>query len=93
MVYPLGRRLSLQLLIGALIAAWAGPSLATTVSVDPMLREAPMGHRANGYLVSIEPESPSEELVGPLRPTSFRESPGYAYAITIGGGSVSMSFS
>ena len=36
-----------------------------------------MSHRANSYPVSIEPESPSEELVGPLRSTSFSGSAGY----------------
>lgn len=77
MTYALDRRLSPHLLLWMLIAACAEPTLAVTVSVDPTVSEAPMRHRANGYLVSFEPESPSEELVRPLRPTSFRGSAGY----------------
>ena len=55
-------------------AAW---SQAGTVMVDLGLEQAPMNHRANGYLVSIEPTEPSMELILPLKPTSFRGNAGY----------------
>ena len=39
-----------------------------------------MNHRANGYLVSIDPTQPSMDLILPLKPTSFRGSVGYVFA-------------
>jgi hypothetical protein len=52
-------------------------SAAVTITVDLAVEEGPMSHRANGYLVSVEPDSPASELIEPLRPNSFRGSAGY----------------
>jgi hypothetical protein len=54
-------------------------SSAVTITVDLAVEEGPMSHRANGYLVSVEPDSPASELIEPLRPTSFRGSAGYVF--------------
>ncbi len=50
---------------------------AGTIVVDLGVEQGPMNHRANGYLVSIEPHEPSMELILPLKPTSFRGNAGY----------------
>lgn len=52
-------------------------ALAVTVTVDLATQEGTMSHRANGYLVSVEPDRPPTDLIEPLRPTSFRGSAGY----------------
>ena len=57
-----------------LCAPW---SLAGTIRVDLRVEQGPMNHRANGYLVSIEPTDPPMELILPLKPTSFRGNTGY----------------
>ena len=57
-----------------LCAPW---SLAGTIRVDLGGEQGPMNHRANGYLVSIEPTDPPMELILPLKPTSFRGNTGY----------------
>lgn len=61
----------------ALVLLWATGSQAGTVVVDVAVEQGPMNHRANGYLVSIEPTEPGMELILPLRPTSFRGNAGY----------------
>lgn len=55
-------------------AAW---SLAGTITVDLAVEQGAMNHRANGYLVSIDPTQPSMDLILPLKPTSFRGNAGY----------------
>ncbi len=52
-------------------------SLAGTIRVDLGVEQGPITHRANGYLVSIEPTEPSLDLILPLKPTSFRGNAGY----------------
>ncbi len=54
-------------------------SSAVTITVDLAAEEGPMSHRANGYLVSVEPDSPPSDLIEPLRPRSFRGSAGYVF--------------
>ena len=54
-------------------------SHAGTIMVDLGVEQGPMNHRANGYLVSIEPDEPSMELILPLKPTSFRGNAGYVF--------------
>ena len=66
-------------LLGALALGVPISSSAVTVTVDFAVQEGPISHRANGYLVSVEPDSPSQELIEPLRPTSFRGSVGYVF--------------
>ena len=53
---------------------WAG-----TIMVDLGVEEGMMNHRANGYLVSIEPTQPTMDLIQPLKPGSFRGNPGYIF--------------
>lgn len=55
-------------------ATW---SQAGTIMVDLGVEQGPMNHRANGYLVSIEPAEPRMDLILPLKPTSFRGNAGY----------------
>ncbi len=57
-----------------LCAAW---SPAGTITVDLAVEQGAMNHRANGYLVSIDPTQPSMDLILPLKPTSFRGNAGY----------------
>jgi hypothetical protein len=64
-------------LVGVLVLGIPVASFAVTVTVDFAVREGPMSHRANGYLVSVEPDSPVSPLIEPLRPTSFRGNAGY----------------
>jgi hypothetical protein len=64
------------LLLGTPLSSSAA---AVTVTVDFAVQEGPISHRANGYLVSVEPDNPATELIEPLRPTSFRGSPGYVF--------------
>jgi hypothetical protein len=71
---PVRLTLTLTHVLLLFCAAW---SQAGTVMVDLGLEQAPMNHRANGYLVSIEPTEPSMELILPLKPTSFRGNAGY----------------
>ncbi|HAP39356.1 MAG: hypothetical protein R3B11_14245 [Nitrospira sp.] len=52
-------------------------SHAGTIVVDLSVEQGPMHHRANGYLVSIEPTEPATSLIAPLKPTSFRGNAGY----------------
>jgi hypothetical protein len=47
--------------------------------VDLGVEEGMMNHRANGYLVSIEPTQPAMDLIQPLKPGSFRGNPGYIF--------------
>lgn len=42
-------------LLCALLLCDATGSQAGTIMVDPAIEQGPMNHRANGYLVSIEP--------------------------------------
>src|SRR5690349_15706270 len=50
-----------------------------TVRVDLGVERGPMNHRANGYLVSIEPSQPATDLIMPLKPGSFRGNAGYVF--------------
>ena len=75
-------RLPAKIIIIFLCAALFGipiSSSAVTITVDLAQEEGPMSHRANGYLVSVEPDSPASEFIEPLRPTSFRGSAGYVF--------------
>lgn len=54
-------------------------SSAVTVTVDFAVEEGSMSHRANGYLVSVEPDSPASDLIEPLRPTSVRGNAGFIF--------------
>ena len=63
----------------ALMLFCATLSHAGTIMVDLGVEQGPMNHRANGYLVSIEPDEPSMELILPLKPTSFRGNAGYVF--------------
>jgi hypothetical protein len=54
-------------------------SRAGTITVDLGVEQGAMNHRANGYLVSIEPNDPSMDLILPLKPTSFRGNAGYVF--------------
>ncbi len=65
--------------LGALALGTPLSSSAVTITVDLAVEEGTMSHRANGYLVSVEPDSPASELIEPLRPTSFRGSAGYVF--------------
>ncbi len=69
---------------GLVIWAWLlllCPSAgAGTITVDLAREQGPVTHRANGYLVSIQPDQPATELILPLKPTSFRGSAGYVFA-------------
>ena len=79
MIYPLTfnvLRLTV-VLTHALLLFCVTSSQAGTIMVDLGVEQGPMNHRANGYLVSIEPEEPSMELILPLKPTSFRGNAGY----------------
>ena len=73
----LGNPLSLPnlrlLTLGFLLVASTWTS-AGTITVDLAVEEGFMNHRANGYLVSMEPTRPSMHLILPLKPTSFRGS-------------------
>jgi hypothetical protein len=66
------------ILSGALLCCvsevWPG-----TVIVDLGIERGSMNHRANGYLVSIEPNQPSTDLILPLKPGSFRGNAGYVF--------------
>ena len=64
-------------LLPALMLFSATMSQAGTIMVDLGVEQGPMNHRANGYLVSIEPTEPSMDLILPLKPTSFRGNAGY----------------
>ena len=66
------------LMFGMLLwcSAW---SWAGTITVDLGIEQGAMTHRANGYLVSIEPTQPSMDLILPLKPTSFRGNAGYIF--------------
>ena len=63
----------------ALLLFCATGSQAGTIMVDLGVEQGSMNHRANGYLVSIEPAEPSMELILPLKPTSFRGNAGYVF--------------
>ena len=79
MIYPLTSnvlRLAV-ILTHALLLFCVTSSQAGTIMVDLGVEQGPMNHRANGYLVSIEPDEPSMELILPLKPTSFRGNAGY----------------
>jgi hypothetical protein len=66
------------LLCGTLLCCAPG-SWAGTIVVDLDIEQGAMNHRANGYLVSIEPAQPSMDLIQPLKPGSFRGNPGYIF--------------
>ncbi len=66
-------------LLCALLLCYATRSQAGTIMVDPGVEQGPMNHRANGYLVSIEPTEPTMELILPLKPNSFRGNAGYVF--------------
>ena len=66
-------------LIGLLHVFAAVAAHAGTIMVDLAVEQGPMNHRANGYLVSIEPTEPGMELILPLKPTSFRGNAGYVF--------------
>lgn len=55
-------------------------SQAGTIVVDLSVEQGPITHRANGYLVSIEPAEPVMDLIAPLKPTSFRGNAGYVFS-------------
>ena len=55
-------------------------SHAGTIVVDLSVEQGPITHRANGYLVSIEPAAPPMDLIAPLKPTSFRGNAGYVFS-------------
>ncbi|MBX3234631.1 MAG: hypothetical protein KF814_00645 [Nitrospiraceae bacterium] len=80
---PLRRRVRVRHLAFAIClaillqTAWC---FAGTVTVDLSKDEGPITHRANGYLVSLQADAPAAELIQPLKPTSFRGSPGYIFA-------------
>ncbi|MGC3976685.1 MAG: hypothetical protein QM771_20235 [Nitrospira sp.] len=63
----------------ALVLVCVGWSDAGTIMVDLGVEQGPMNHRANGYLVSIEPDEPRMEFILPLKPTSFRGNAGYVF--------------
>jgi hypothetical protein len=73
------RLVSVLVLLAAFMLDSPCLSSAVTVAVDLAVQEGPVSHRANGYLVSVEPDSPATELIEPLRPTSFRGSAGYVF--------------
>lgn len=64
----------------ALVLVWAAWSHAGTIVIDVAVEEGPITHRANGYLVSIEPNDPPTSAIAPLRPTSFRGNAGYVFS-------------
>jgi hypothetical protein len=68
---------NIGLLTCGLVLLYAPWSPAGTIRVDLAVEQGPMNHRANGYLVSIEPTDPPMELILPLKPTSFRGNAGY----------------
>jgi hypothetical protein len=81
-IYPIGKVrcfLNAAVVLGALMLGTPLSSSAATVTVDFAVQEGPILHRVNGYLVSVEPDSPTSELIEPLRPTSFRGSVGYVF--------------
>jgi hypothetical protein len=73
------RRVDIFVLVGTFVLGAPLFAAAVTVAVDLAVQEGPVSHRANGYLVSVEPDSPATELIEPLRPTSFRGSAGYVF--------------
>ena len=73
------QHLTVGILLGTVLLGIPVSSSAVTITVDLAMEEGPMSHRANGYLVSVEPDSPASELIEPLRPTSFRGSAGYVF--------------
>ena len=54
-------------------------SEAGTIMVDLGAEQGPMNHRANGYLVSIDPDEPGMDVILPLKPNSFRGNAGYVF--------------
>lgn len=73
-VLPTISLLAFGMLLGCAAWSWAG-----TITVDLGVEQGAMTHRANGYLVSIEPTQPSMDLILPLKPTSFRGNAGYIF--------------
>lgn len=72
-----------RLVIGttcALVLFCAARSQAGTIVVDVAVEQGPITHRANGYLVSIDPTDPPTSLIAPLKPTSFRGNAGYVFS-------------
>ena len=61
-------------LLGLVPQVWSA-----TVTIDLGIEKGPMNHRANGYLVSVEPNEPSTDLILPLKPGSFRGNAGYIF--------------
>ncbi len=71
------RSVLIGLSTGGLVLCLLSGSEAGTIVVDVSVEQGPMNHRANGYLVSIEPTEPPTNLIEPLKPTSFRGNAGY----------------
>ena len=63
----------------ALMLICVGWSEAGTIMVDLGAEQGPMNHRANGYLVSIDPDEPGMDVILPLKPNSFRGNAGYVF--------------
>ena len=63
---------SISLLALSMLLVSPPGAVAGTITVDLGVEESRMNHRANGYLVSIDPTQPSMDLILPLKPTSFR---------------------
>ncbi|MEP7151553.1 MAG: hypothetical protein ABI856_07585 [Nitrospira sp.] len=70
---------AISLLMFGMLLCCAAWSWAGTITVDLGVEQGAMNHRANGYLVSIEPTQPSMDLILPLKPTSFRGNAGYIF--------------
>ncbi len=67
------------MLVGGWLLLCTAGSFAATIVVDLGVEQGPMNHRANGYLVSLEPAEPRMELILPLKPTSFRGNAGHVF--------------
>jgi len=63
-----------KLLTVAFVLVSSSWGFASTITVDLAAEEGVIYHRANGYLVSIAPTQPGQDLIVPLKPTSFRGS-------------------
>jgi hypothetical protein len=74
---PLVRSSVIGLLAFGLLLLCTSWSRAGTIAVDLGVEQGAMNHRANGYLVGIEPNDPPLDLILPLKPTSFRGNAGY----------------
>ena len=75
----LSRHLGVGLTMLAMMLSSVPEGSCGTVGVDLGIERGPMNHRANGYLVSIEPSQPATDLIMPLKPGSFRGNAGYVF--------------